>query len=343
MMNNLLRKTVRAVMGAALAVASLAGMTSCGAINDDLPPCPQGVSLRFVFDYNMLYADAFQTQVDCLTLFVYDSDGNYVATRTESSSVLADKNWRMVIDLPAGKTYHFVAYGGMECDKSTFHFLSEPAAGSTLSQLGVEMDARCIDANPGVDLHPLFYGDLDLAIDPKALDYTEGTVYMMKDTNQIRILLQNVDGTPVDPADFDFTITDNNTLFNYANDVVPTAEGITYAPWYTGQASAGTDTDGSTEVVLAVAQFATSRLMAGSGARLTVSDRRNGESVLSIPLVNYLLLLKSENPDLVNMAPQEFLDREDTWRMILFLDNGRWLDTRIIINDWVVRLNNAEL
>ncbi len=44
-----------------------------------------------------------------------------------------------------------------------------------------------------------------------------------------------------------------------------------------------------------------------------------------------------------NMGAQEYLDREHRWNVILFLDNGRWIDTRIIINDWIVRLNNAEL
>ena len=60
-----------------------------------------------------------------------------------------------------------------------------------------------------------------------------------------------------------------------------------------------------------------------------------------MPLINYLLLLKSLHFD--SMGSQEFLDRESRWNMILFLSGGRWVDTRIVINDWIVRLNNAEL
>ncbi|MCM1297685.1 MAG: FimB/Mfa2 family fimbrial subunit [Muribaculaceae bacterium] len=328
-------------MGATLAVAAMAGMVSCGAINDDLEPCPAGLKLRFVFDYNMLYANAFPSQVDCLTLFVYDAAGNLVAERTETTSVLADENWRMVIDLPAG-SYTCVAYGGMECSKSTFHFVTDPTIGSSFNALSVAMNSDCINAKPGKELHPLFYGKLSTTVDPKALDYTEATVYMMKDTNTIRVLLQNVDGTPVNVSDFTFAITDDNTLLNCNNDVVP-QQGITYSPWYTGQATAGTVDGETTEAVLAVAQFSTSRLTTNTAPRLIITDNRNSEAVLSIPLVNYLLLLRSENPAYANMPAQEFLDREDTWRMILFLDNGRWIDTRIVINDWIVRLNNAEL
>ena len=43
------------------------------------------------------------------------------------------------------------------------------------------------------------------------------------------------------------------------------------------------------------------------------------------------------------MGDQEFLDREHRWNVILFLDNGRWIDTRIVINDWIVRINHADL
>lgn len=339
-MYNLKRNIIRAIRSAAIGVAALVGLTGCSSlINDDLAPCPEGVVLRFVYDYNMEFANAFPSQVDCLTLLVYDAQGRLVETRTETSSVLADENYRMILDLPAA-TYHFVAYGGMACPESTFHFVEQPAAGSLLRNLSVAMNTDCVDADPGKDLHPLFYGDLDLTIDPKAMDYTAGTVYMMKDTNNLRILLQNVDGTPVDPADFTFRITDNNTLLDWQNAVVPTTAGITYHPWATGQAGGGTTEDGD-DALLAFAEFSTSRLIAGNPARLVIDNNQTGEQVLSVPLINYLLLLKSLHFD--SMSSQEFLDRESRWNMILFLSGGRWVDTRIVINDWIVRLNNAEL
>lgn len=339
-MNNLRNKFFKTVMGAVAFAASVAGLSSCDAINEDLAPCPEGVSLRFVFDYNMEFANAFPSQVDCLTLLIYDADGNYITTRTETTQVLADENWRMVIDLPAGKTYHFVAYGGLECAKSTFGFVNTPAAGSTLQQLQVSMDADCIGADPGKELHPLFYGNLDMTVPAGALDYTAGTVYMMRDTNTLRILLQNVDGTPCNPDDFVFTVTDNNTLFSYDNSVIATPQGITYAPYVTGQASVGSTEEGN-DAILAYAEFSLSRLMEHSGARLVITNKENGDAVLSIPLVNYLLLLRSQQ--FANMGNQEFLDREHRWNMILFLEHGRWIDTNIVINDWIVRLNHAEL
>lgn len=45
------------VLCTVLAVAAL--LSSCHGIYNDLEPCSQGVRLRFVYDYNMEYANAF--------------------------------------------------------------------------------------------------------------------------------------------------------------------------------------------------------------------------------------------------------------------------------------------
>lgn len=80
--------------------------------------------------------------------------------------------------------------------------------------------------------------------------------------------------------------------------------------------------------------------MARSDARLTIKRRSDGREVLSIPLITYLQLLRSQ--EFADMAPQEFLDRESRWNLILFLHEGNWINTSIVINGWVVRINNIE-
>ncbi len=81
-MKSAVRNTIRRLFGAVLAAAPIiSALPSCESIYDDLPPCDHGVSLRFVYDYNMEYADAFPSKVDCLTLLVYDADGESVTVR----------------------------------------------------------------------------------------------------------------------------------------------------------------------------------------------------------------------------------------------------------------------
>ena len=84
------------LIGAVLSlIPAVAGLTSCGMIYDDLEPCPEGVNLRFIYDYNMEFANAFPAKVHCLTVFVYDEAGKYVTTRTETSrDLLSDEGYR---------------------------------------------------------------------------------------------------------------------------------------------------------------------------------------------------------------------------------------------------------
>lgn len=104
--------------------------------------------------------------------------------------------------------------------------------GGKWTDLRTAMDADCLTVPERRNLHDMFWGQLTLAT---ADLYSEGTVKMMKNTNSIRIVLQHVDGTPVKADDFDFEIIDDNTFFNYDNDLLPNGD-VTYIPWAKGQA-----------------------------------------------------------------------------------------------------------
>ncbi len=322
----------------ALAAAVFA-LSSCDAVYDDLDPCPEGVSLRFVYDYNMEYANAFPKKVDCLTLYIYDAGGNYMGTRTETSQALSDESYRMDIDLAAGD-YHFVAYGGMACDKASFATVTEPSAGASLSGLSTVLIHE--DGVSDRELHDFYFGSLDVTVPENGTSYTEGTVEMMKNTNNIRIVLQQLSGEPVSDADFTFTVTDDNTRFGYDNGII-SAGTISYLPWSTGQMSAGTRTDGDgEEVVTAYAELSCSRLVTSNSPRLVVCRASDGGTVIDIPLINYLLLVKSDHYG--DMGSQEFLDRQSDWSLMFFLDEGQtWARTYIVINDWTVRINDASV
>ena len=76
------------------------------------------------------------------------------------------------------------------------------------------------------------------------------------------------------------------------------------------------------------------------GRFLTLTRRKaDGVEIINIPLINYLLMLKSDL--YASMDSQEFLDRESEWSMIFFLSpNLEWIKTYIKINDWTVRIND---
>lgn len=310
--------------------------SSCDNFHEHLQPCDQGLKLRFVYDYNMEFANAFPSQVDCLKVFFYDKDGRPVAVREAFRPDLQDENWRMTVDLPAGD-YTLLAYGGMNCDDSSFSFVKNPADIS-LTETEVRLKPEML-ATPS-DLHPLFYGTLTATVDEDATAYNEATVYMMKDTHTLRVLLQQTEGEYIDESLFTFNVVADNTLFAYNNDIIPQGN-VTYLPWDKGNASAGELPD-ETDARVVYAEFTFPRLVTSSSPRLVIKRAADGNTVIDIPLINYLLLLKSAK--YASMENQEYLDRESGWNMIFFLDrNYSWISTTIVINDWVVRINNPEL
>ncbi len=337
-----MKRNVISNVSRAVASISLLALTcsACDGIYDDLAPCPQGVELRFVYDYNMEYANAFPKKVDCLTLYVYDSEGNFVTSRTETSGALADENYRMQLDLEAGD-YHFVAYGGIACDEASFETVTEPQGGSSLVSLETRMK---IDGDTSdKELHAFYFGDLDMTVTAGTETYDSGTVEMMKNTNNVRVTLQQLSGEAVSDEDFEFSITDDNTHFANDNSLISSGT-VTYLPWAQGQMSTGTraeaDDEGEEEVVVAYAEFSCSRLVTGNSPHLVVSRKEDGGTVIDIPLINYLMLVKSDHYS--KMGSQEFLDRQSEWTLVFFLDErDEWWTAYIVVNDWTVRINEA--
>ena len=74
--------------------------------------------------------------------------------------------------------------------------------------------------------------------------------------------------------------------------------------------------------------------------RLTVRDNDTGKTVLSIPLVDYALLVKGEYRR--DMDEQEFLDRMDEYNIVCVLGEGmRWVSMSINIHAWKMVWQNT--
>lgn len=314
------------------------GCISCESIYSDQEDCPRGVSLRFVYDYNMEYANSFPAKVDCVSVYVFDEEGNYLTTYTESGAVLKDESYRMHIELGEGN-YTFIVYGGLACNNKSFFIpdFQTRAEATHFDDLYVELNHDNFTSNKA--LHDLYFGRLDVYLVKD--DYQEETVYLIKDTNNIRVMLQQMDGEEITEDQFVFEITDDNSYLDNANNVV--SKGLVhYTPWAEGHSVVGSWDNHETNVNVVHAEMSTSRITTGTEPRLHVWHVEKEELIIDIPLKEYLLLLKSDLYS--DMGAQEYLDRESEWSLIFFLDSGlRWVNTRVVINDWVVRINNTDL
>jgi hypothetical protein len=142
---------------------------------------------------------------------------------------------------------------------------------------------------------------------------------------------------------FNFTITDDNGLMDYDNSLLDD-EMLTYQAWRKDNGVAELDKDGAraqTSIGVAIAELTVGRLVMENNPILTITNDK-GEKVLSIPLIDYALLVKGHYNR--EMSDQEYLDRQDEYNMTFFLDeSGHWANSTIIINDWQIVLNDADL
>lgn len=95
----------------------LIGITGCSPMHESNEDCPNGLFVRFTFDYNIHRADMFKDHVGCVTLYIYDQQGHKVAERsvsnTDSDQPLSRYGYAKHFtpaELPAGK-YRLVAIG----------------------------------------------------------------------------------------------------------------------------------------------------------------------------------------------------------------------------------------
>ena len=308
-MNRLFHTCKQLIGIAALSV----GLYACDWIHDDsLPLCE--FRLYFKYDYNMKFADAFQHEVDFVTLFFCDQEGNFLFQRRIEKSELDERN-SIALDMEPG-TYQVVTWAGL--DKGSYAW-NDPAETSQAVGRAQDVKVRTLrEANTTQpnELHPLWHS-LDTFTVTRDMPEAD-TISLAKNTNKLRVVLQNVMGEDMDVNNFSFRIVADNGYMDYDNSLLqdPT---IHYLPYYTENVELGADpTPGATVggQYVAVAEMNTMRLMAGRNYRLIIRHHGWEKDVLNVNLNDYLLLTKMEGH---RISPQEYLDRQDEYSIIFFL------------------------
>ena len=319
-------------------------LASCNVLTEEEKDC--ALYVRFKYDMNMNFADAFQNAVNSVTLYAF-KDGVLAYQRTEEGELLKQNGYRMRIDeIPYREKhkYDYITWAG-EPDNESFTIPVLTVGKSTKEDLFCQLN-RAGNGVVSDNLEDLFHGmtngqDYSRSASSAAVD--EVVIPLTKNTNNIRIVLQHLSGKPVDVNKLNFTITDKNGLMNYDNMLLG-EDVITYKAWHKAQGSAGIGEQQEgviTEVNLALADLTVARLMADEEPILVVTNDEE-EMVIRIPLVDYALLYKRLRYE--DMPDQEFLDRQDEYNMTFFLDeNYRWINQFIYINSWKVVLQESEL
>ena len=296
---------------------------SCTSIDETLPECR--LYVRFRYDYNMEFSDAFASQVNRVDVFVFDKDGTFVIKKSEQGETLGG-SYRMPLPLPAGE-YRIAAWAGMSDDFE----MPEPVAGkTTLEELTVRMK-REESLVHNKALNPLWYGGVQAVSFTGRQEQTE-TVSLIKDTNKFRFILQKSGpGEELDINDCLFEIRADNGYYDWNNDLLDD-DMISYRPYYLEKV----------EDVGIVVEMNTMRLLEHKKVYLTLTRKSDGKELMRIDLIPYLLLTKMEGH---NIPAQEYLDRQSEYAIVFFYNPEllNFFSTKIVINGWTIWLKGEDL
>lgn len=310
-------------MGYGSCLLLLLVLFSCTSIDETLPECR--LYVRFRYDYNMEFSDAFASQVNRVDVFVFDKDGTFVIKKSEQGETLGG-SYRMPLPLPAGE-YRIAAWAGMSDDFE----MPEPVAGkTTLEELTVRMK-REESLVHNKALNPLWYGGVQAVSFTGRQEQTE-TVSLIKDTNKFRFILQKSGpGEELDINDCLFEIRADNGYYDWNNDLLDD-DMISYRPYYLEKV----------EDVGIVVEMNTMRLLEHKKVYLTLTRKSDGKELMRIDLIPYLLLTKMEGH---NIPAQEYLDRQSEYAIVFFYNPEllNFLSTKIVINGWTIWLKGEDL
>lgn len=316
-----------------ICISTMASVLTGGCIREDFAECKDTYDLRLVFDRNMLYTDAFASQVRSVDVKVFDSStGREVYSYADSGAALESADYRVALPIPPG-TYDILCWAGMAEGDSFGYAL--PAA-DMLQQHNVALNTE--NGVSGHRLNNLYHG-LSRGVtfvSGNSLGHDQNqttTVYLTKNTNRVCVMLHNLDGTELDESGFTFSITSGNALMNFDNTLDP-AGRVTYRPWHVTPIMLETETKSEPVQSALAAEISMARLVPDGNSRLDVYRTADGERIISVPLERNLLLYKGEYHSM--MSDAEYLDRQDDYTITFILDrNNNWDRAAMIyINNW---------
>lgn len=290
-------------------------MTSCDSFNEDLPECR--LFVKFKYDYNMEFADAFHSQVDKVKLYVFDKNGKFLFKQAEEGSMLGTGSYLMEVKLPVGQ-YQFMAWAGAH---DSYDITSLQAGVSSIADLKLQLkreETLIIDK----ELEPLWYGEINNVDFTGTTDQTE-VINLIKDTNKVRFVFQgsNEDSWGVDVNAYTYEIIESNGYLAHDNSLLGD-DNLSFRPYHIEQKN----------LAAGIVELNTMRFLANRNARFVVTEKATGKKVFNINLTDFLVMTKIEGH---NMSAQEYLDRESEYKIVFFFaDNDPWLVLQININGW---------
>jgi hypothetical protein len=312
--------------GVACLVGVLTLGAGCSTIDDNLDDCYTLAQLKFEYTYNLPRVDKFAEQVYDMDLFVFRvCDSTFVETRHLTSADWGTDNTIGLEWLPQDN-YYIVACGNMTTgDYSCTGY----------ERRLTDMDVRfvCDDQTGTVsDQHDhFFYGMVEV----KSSDNTTKKVEMIKDTNDVTIVIKDLSHTIANGGSMeapDAKITADNGTINFDNSIaLDDSRLMQYISLY----PLG-DVDGDPNIYTSMTRVG--RLFAGDDSQVHIHEGEFGMLLKTDNLTDAIVKAMREDPQYKNMDSNEYLDRCDSYTLTyeLKLEDGVYVAALISVNDWNV-------
>lgn len=314
-----------------LGIVLVVGLLSC--VKDGKPACDS--QIKFVFRHNLLNVDAFHTQASEVELFLFDANDIFV---TKLSGVvpdgLTDNTYRMPLPYDYTNVTKMVAWSGLNDNHYVIPRMTEGV--STIEDLKVVLSAEP-DSEIDNDFDPLLWGYKEI---PGGIRYSNETIEvpMMKNTNSMRVVLAPVPAKEfsIDVDDFKFVFSSPNGSYDHNNDCF---DGIqrAYIPHFADNMPAS-----RAEITTGVVEISTARLREENMNNMQIIHVPTGQAILDTDMTEFLKKLQLAQHG--NYEFQEYLDREDHYGVVIFLDRINegggeysYFSSSISINGWIIR------
>ena len=345
-----------------LLLAILAGaITSCDSVLNYNEDCDIEYCVKFKYDYNMEEKDVFAEQVRTVTLYAFDDNNNLVFQNTDEGEPLGEETYAMNVDIDLSQ-YHLVVWAGLndesfavpllypnqaKIDELRVKTLRKEATRSTTED---EKGQYIVDNS----LHSLWHGEVKKGTTTRSGRQQITEVSLVKNTNTIRVVVAQVNqsGGPVTrltQKTFECAIYDNNGYMNYDNTLLEDIL-LTYKPYNVTSDVVSTRAFSSADEPAKqyngiVSEMSVASLVESQKPELTIKNTATQEVLFqSSDLVKYFEEVDAEKYKDRNYSLQEYLDREDKYELVIFVDEKLALIKTVIqVNDWIIQLNDIEL
>lgn len=307
-----------------------------GCIKEDLSMCNPGVSVQFEYTLHNYGGDLFGSEVDNVTIYVFDEDDTYLMSHTPEK--YGEDN-STIISLKGNKKYTLVAWGG---DMSAYTAGERNASGGVSAGLkkgetalenfvvALKEGSQGTASTPT----PLFYGKTVVTPDVSG-DPVTAKISLIKDSSVIKFIVTDVTEESTASARsaaglYEIYCIGENTVLDSGNNIADGAPRLKYTPSRT--ASEGKVYEAEIDMI---------RLLQGDDTLMSVvKDTETDVYYLNRNLVELL----QEKPAYKTQAG---LDKEDLFVIEMDINRnhpgGDGIYIVIKINGWVINPVNPEL